>query len=139
MNDEPEFPNGESVPSAAQPNLGSSSAAPTPVENTRPLPPYQQPAPERATAPARRGVVSAGLLAGALLVGGAAGVGGAAWYDAWQGDGSSNSASTAIDTGSGASAVGASCVRAVGTTAGIFNREEARAFIRDHELTVEPF
>jgi sugar/nucleoside kinase (ribokinase family) len=38
-----------------------------------------------------------------------------------------------------ASAVGASCVRAVGTTAGIFNRDEARAFIADHELTVEPF
>jgi len=49
------------------------------------------------------------LLAGALLVGGAAGVGGAAWYDAWQGDSpSSNNASTAIDTGSGASAVDAS-------------------------------
>jgi putative serine protease PepD len=108
MNDESEFQNGESVPSAAQSDLGSSSAAPTPVESTRPIPPYQQPAPERATAPARRGVVSAGLLAGALLVGGAAGVGGAAWYDAWQGDSSSTtSASTAIDTGSGTTAVSA--------------------------------
>ena len=38
-----------------------------------------------------------------------------------------------------ASAVGASCVRAVGTTAGIFTREEARQFILDHELSVEPF
>jgi sugar/nucleoside kinase (ribokinase family) len=38
-----------------------------------------------------------------------------------------------------ASAVGASCVRAVGTTAGIFNREEARAFIESHELKVEAF
>ncbi|WP_435007325.1 carbohydrate kinase family protein [Tundrisphaera lichenicola] len=38
-----------------------------------------------------------------------------------------------------ASAVGASCVRAVGTTAGIFNREEARAFIRERGLTVEAF
>jgi putative serine protease PepD len=72
------------------------------------LPPYQQPAPDRATAPARRGVVTAGLLAGALLVGGAAGVGGAAWYDAWQGDNPSASASTAIDSGAGANAVGAS-------------------------------
>jgi sugar/nucleoside kinase (ribokinase family) len=38
-----------------------------------------------------------------------------------------------------ASALGASCVRAVGTTAGIFNREEARQFIQSHELTLEPF
>jgi sugar/nucleoside kinase (ribokinase family) len=38
-----------------------------------------------------------------------------------------------------ASAVGASCVRAVGTTAGIFSRMEARDFIAAHELTVEPF
>jgi sugar/nucleoside kinase (ribokinase family) len=37
-----------------------------------------------------------------------------------------------------ASAVGASCVRAVGTTAGIFSREEARQFIESHELKVEP-
>ncbi len=108
MNDESGFQNGESVPSAAQTNSDSPSAAPTPVENTRPLPPYQQPAPERATAPARRGVVSAGLLAGALLVGGAAGVGGAAWYDAWQGgDSPSSSASTAIATGSGTTAANA--------------------------------
>ena len=38
-----------------------------------------------------------------------------------------------------AGAVGASCVRAVGTTAGIFDRDEARAFIDAHELLVEPF
>lgn len=37
-----------------------------------------------------------------------------------------------------ASAVGASCVRAVGTTAGVFTRPEADAFIRQHELAVEP-
>lgn len=36
-----------------------------------------------------------------------------------------------------ASAVGASCVRAVGTTAGIFSRPEADAFLRDHDLAVE--
>jgi sugar/nucleoside kinase (ribokinase family) len=36
-----------------------------------------------------------------------------------------------------ASAVGASCVRAVGTTAGVFNRAEADAFIAGHELGVE--
>jgi sugar/nucleoside kinase (ribokinase family) len=38
-----------------------------------------------------------------------------------------------------ASAVGASCVRAVGTTAGVFTRPEADAFIRRHDLPVEPF
>jgi sugar/nucleoside kinase (ribokinase family) len=37
-----------------------------------------------------------------------------------------------------ASAVGASCVRAVGTTAGIFTRPEADACLLRHELTVEP-
>ncbi|OJW13095.1 MAG: carbohydrate kinase [Planctomycetales bacterium 71-10] len=36
-----------------------------------------------------------------------------------------------------ASAVGASCVRAVGTTAGVFTRAEADAFIARNELTVE--
>jgi sugar/nucleoside kinase (ribokinase family) len=38
-----------------------------------------------------------------------------------------------------ASAVGASCVRAVGTTAGVFARPEAEAFIANHELRVEEF
>lgn len=37
-----------------------------------------------------------------------------------------------------ASAVGASCVRAVGTTAGVFTRTEATEFIARHELAVEP-
>jgi sugar/nucleoside kinase (ribokinase family) len=36
-----------------------------------------------------------------------------------------------------ASAVGASCVRAVGTTAGVFDRSEAEEFLRRNELTVE--
>jgi sugar/nucleoside kinase (ribokinase family) len=36
-----------------------------------------------------------------------------------------------------ASAVGASCVRAVGTTAGVFTRPEADAFVAQHELAVE--
>ncbi len=36
-----------------------------------------------------------------------------------------------------ASAIGASCVRAVGTTAGIFTRAEADAFIAAHELKIE--
>jgi sugar/nucleoside kinase (ribokinase family) len=36
-----------------------------------------------------------------------------------------------------ASAVGASCVRAVGTTAGVFTRPEADAFIARHRLAVE--
>ena len=38
-----------------------------------------------------------------------------------------------------ASAIGASCVRAVGTTAGIFTRAEADAFLASHELAVEAF
>jgi len=37
-----------------------------------------------------------------------------------------------------ASAVGASCVRAVGTTAGVFSRAEADEFIGRHELAIEP-
>lgn len=37
-----------------------------------------------------------------------------------------------------ASAIGASCVRAVGTTAGIFTRPEADAFIASHPLEVTP-
>jgi sugar/nucleoside kinase (ribokinase family) len=36
-----------------------------------------------------------------------------------------------------ASAVGASCVRAIGTTAGVFTREECDAFLREHALRVE--
>jgi sugar/nucleoside kinase (ribokinase family) len=36
-----------------------------------------------------------------------------------------------------ASAIGASCVRAVGTTAGVFTRPEADAFLREHTLAVE--
>ena len=37
-----------------------------------------------------------------------------------------------------ASAVGASCVRAVGTTDGVFSRTEADAFISRHDLAIEP-
>jgi sugar/nucleoside kinase (ribokinase family) len=37
-----------------------------------------------------------------------------------------------------ASAVGASCVRSVGTTAGVFTRAEAEAFVRQHEIAIEP-
>ena len=36
-----------------------------------------------------------------------------------------------------ASAVGASCVRAIGTTAGVFTRAECDAFLHDHSLRVE--
>jgi sugar/nucleoside kinase (ribokinase family) len=36
-----------------------------------------------------------------------------------------------------ASALGASCVRAVGTTAGLFSRDEAFAFIEEHPLPIE--
>ena len=37
-----------------------------------------------------------------------------------------------------ASALGASCVRAVGTTLGIFSRSEADRFIAEHDLPIEP-
>jgi sugar/nucleoside kinase (ribokinase family) len=37
-----------------------------------------------------------------------------------------------------ASAIGASCVRAVGTTAGVFTRSQAADFIAGHELAVTP-
>jgi sugar/nucleoside kinase (ribokinase family) len=36
-----------------------------------------------------------------------------------------------------ASAVGASCVRAIGTTTGVFTRDECDAFLREHALSVE--
>ena len=36
-----------------------------------------------------------------------------------------------------ASAVGASCVRAIGTTAGVFTRAEAAEFLSRHELAVK--
>jgi sugar/nucleoside kinase (ribokinase family) len=38
-----------------------------------------------------------------------------------------------------ASAVGASCVRAVGTTAGVFTRAEAEEFVSSHRLSIETF
>lgn len=38
-----------------------------------------------------------------------------------------------------ASAIGASCVRAVGTTSGIFDRAEADAFIAARDLPIDPF
>jgi sugar/nucleoside kinase (ribokinase family) len=37
-----------------------------------------------------------------------------------------------------ASALGASCVRAVGTTAGVFSRSECEEFVRRHPLKIEP-
>jgi sugar/nucleoside kinase (ribokinase family) len=37
------------------------------------------------------------------------------------------------------SALGASCVRGVGATESVFNREEALAFMREHELPIERF
>jgi len=76
-----------------------SAESPTPAASsfdaTRPLPPFQQPTSSTGTATAvrRSGGVTAALLAGALLVGGAAGVGGAAWYEAWQGNGTSGGVS----------------------------------------------
>lgn len=36
------------------------------------------------------------------------------------------------------SALGASCVRAIGTTEGVFNREEAEAFLATHRLEIVP-
>ena len=88
MSDQEGSPAGSGVPPREQPTYGTSwsSEHPAPVEHTRPLPPFDHPAPPAATAPARRnGAVTAAVLAGALLIGGSAGVGGAAWYDAWQG------------------------------------------------------
>lgn len=38
-----------------------------------------------------------------------------------------------------ASVIGASCVRAVGTTAGVFTRPEADAYLAEHELRIETF
>ncbi|HEY1065869.1 MAG TPA: carbohydrate kinase family protein, partial [Pirellulales bacterium] len=35
------------------------------------------------------------------------------------------------------SAMGASCVRAVGATAGVFTRAEAEAFMRTHDLAID--
>jgi sugar/nucleoside kinase (ribokinase family) len=37
-----------------------------------------------------------------------------------------------------ASALGASCVRSIGTTAGVFSRSEAEAFMGAHRLSMEP-
>jgi sugar/nucleoside kinase (ribokinase family) len=37
-----------------------------------------------------------------------------------------------------ASVVGASCVRSVGTTEGVFTRQEAEDFMQGHELAIEP-
>jgi sugar/nucleoside kinase (ribokinase family) len=37
-----------------------------------------------------------------------------------------------------ASAIGASCVRSVGTTAGVFTRAEAEDFMRSHKISVDP-
>jgi sugar/nucleoside kinase (ribokinase family) len=36
-----------------------------------------------------------------------------------------------------ASALGASCVRAIGTTPGVFTRAECEAFLREHTLRIE--
>ncbi len=74
---------------------GGSDAGPDSGQ-TRPLPPFQQPASPTTTAPVRRaGGFTAAVLAGALLVGGAAGVGGAAAYDALNGDNSTPSSASA--------------------------------------------
>lgn len=37
-----------------------------------------------------------------------------------------------------ASALGASCVRSIGTTTGVFTRDEANAFLRDNVLPIQP-
>jgi hypothetical protein len=36
-----------------------------------------------------------------------------------------------------ASALGASCVRAIGTTTGVFTKEECEQFLHRHELKIE--
>jgi len=35
--------------------------------------------------------------------------------------------------------LGASCVRSIGTTESMFNRDEAEAFMGEHELEIEAF
>lgn len=88
MNDSPAGTTGAASWSVSPPPPAESAAY------TEPFPPYQQPVPTVAAAPAGRGVTAA-VLVGALLLGGAAGVGGAAWYDAWQGnDSATDTAST---------------------------------------------
>jgi len=94
-------------PWSASPPPPADSDADAAIGFTQPLPPYQQPASPTATAPAgRSGGITAAVLAGALLLGGAAGVGGAAWYDAWQGDDSTPTAtsSSPIDASNAAAA-----------------------------------
>jgi len=106
MSDQEDPAAGSGVPPREQPANGSSwsSEHPTPTEHTRPLPPFDHPAPPAATAPARRsGALTAAVLAGALLIGGSAGVGGAAWYDAWKGD-SSQAATTSTSTSASSAA-----------------------------------
>ena len=77
------------TPAASEPDSGFDS------DQTRPLPPFQQPASPTTTAPVRRaGGFTAAVLAGALLVGGAAGVGGAAAYDALNGEDSTPSSAS---------------------------------------------
>jgi sugar/nucleoside kinase (ribokinase family) len=38
-----------------------------------------------------------------------------------------------------ASALGASCVREIGTTPGVFTKSECEVFLREHTLRIEPF
>jgi len=84
---------------------------------TRPLPPFPQPASTTTTASVRRpGGITAAVLAGALLVGGAAGVGGAAWYDAWQGDDTTTSSASGPVTASNAAASPSGSVEKVAAT-----------------------
>jgi putative serine protease PepD len=107
MSDQENPEAGSGVPPREQPANGSSwsSEHPTPTEHTRPLPPFDHPAPPAATAPARRsGAFTAAVLAGALLVGGSAGVGGAAWYNAWQGNSSQQTTTSSSTTASDAAA-----------------------------------
>src|SRR5690348_8216759 len=85
----------DGFPWSVTPPPPAASDEDTAIGFTQPLPLYQQPASTTATAPARRaGGFTAAVLAGALLLGGAAGVGGAAWYDAWQGDDATPTASS---------------------------------------------
>ncbi|MCW2781631.1 MAG: peptidase and chymotrypsin/Hap [Marmoricola sp.] len=111
--DEENYPVSDpNVPRREQSDAGlySSMQSPTPADETRPLPPFQNPAPSTsATAPARRtGATTAAILAGALVIGGAAGVGGSAWYDAWKGDDSPSSTSQVASADSPVTASSAS-------------------------------
>jgi len=123
MTDRPNSENESENPPSGSSDESWSAEHPIPAATpefgeTRPLPPFQQPASTTTTAPVRRpGGITAAVLVGALLVGGAAGIGGAAWYDAWQGDDSptASSASGPVQASNAAAAPSGSVEKVAAT------------------------